>query len=99
MIDIPPGSSLDHAGIDRRTYEDPCCGNTAAHGQHFHSPIGGLRLNCPGSFGPGVQAAMTEARHIMRDYAGARVTGEADVMQEDRRKLDSLIARLMGVDL
>ena len=50
-LEIPPGSSLDHAGTDRRTYEEPHCGNHAAHGQHFYEPMASLRINCPGSFG------------------------------------------------
>ncbi len=41
-------SSLDNSGIDRQAYEPPNCWSTRPHDQHFHSPIGGLTLNCPG---------------------------------------------------
>lgn len=34
--------------INRQAYEPPNCGKTTPHDQHFHSPIGGLTLNCPG---------------------------------------------------
>lgn len=47
--DIPERSSLDNAGVDRRTYEEPNCGNSGPHEQHFHTPVGGCLLNCPGS--------------------------------------------------
>jgi hypothetical protein len=53
MAEIPEGSSLDHAGVDRRTYEPQNCGNSRPHGQHFHA-IHGLKdykLNCPGVLG------------------------------------------------
>lgn len=45
-------SSLDNDGIDRQTYEPPNCGSSRPHDQHFHSPIGGLALNCPGKARP-----------------------------------------------
>lgn len=38
----------DNAGTDRQGYEGPNCGSTRPHGQHMHSPIGGMTLNCPG---------------------------------------------------
>lgn len=52
MTEIPNGSSLDQAGVDRRTYEKPVCGSRQVHGQHFYSPIDGMLLNCPGAFRP-----------------------------------------------
>ena len=58
MADIPAGSSLDHAGVDRRLYEEPVCGSTEPHGQHYWTQpglkareVGGLTLNCPGLYG------------------------------------------------
>ncbi len=40
--------SLDNAGVDRQTYEDPCCGNTKPHDQHYYSPMASMTVNCPG---------------------------------------------------
>lgn len=44
-----PGS-LDNDGVDRRTYEDPICGLSISHRQHFYEPMKGFVLNCPGKF-------------------------------------------------
>lgn len=53
-------NSMDNDGIDRQAYEKPNCGSSLPHDQHFHSPIGGLTLNCPGAAPPRNQeAAMT----------------------------------------
>ena len=41
--------SYDNDGVDRQTYERPNCGSTRPHDQHFHSPVGGLTLNCAGA--------------------------------------------------
>lgn len=38
----------DNAGVNRQDYELPNCGSIKPHDQHFHSPIGGLIINCPG---------------------------------------------------
>jgi hypothetical protein len=48
VSEIPEGSSLDNDGADRQTYEEPNCDTETSHKQHFHSPVGGLTLNCPG---------------------------------------------------
>lgn len=45
----PRGASrYDNSGIDRRTYEKPCCGNTRPHDAHMHTPIGNMTVNCCG---------------------------------------------------
>jgi len=40
--------SPGNAGVNRQACEPPNCWMTWPHDQHFHSPIGGLTLNCPG---------------------------------------------------
>lgn len=72
-------TSMDNDGVDRQTYEDSNCGSTKPHDQHFHSPIGGLTLNCPGvaatekidTVGQGIDRI--NARYF--DEAGNRASG------------------------
>ena len=59
----------DSAGVDRQTYERPNCGSSKPHDQHFHSPIGGLTLNCPGKSGrKGMDEA--KAREFLDKHGG-----------------------------
>jgi len=67
-MNIPVGDSRDNDGVDRQTYEPPNCGQTTPHDQHFHSPIGGLTLNCPGA-----------AEHRITVSAAWRQMNEADL--------------------
>lgn len=55
-------SSSGNDGTGRQAYEKPNCGSTSPHGQHFHSPIGGLTLNCPGVAEKPDDAGISRAR-------------------------------------
>lgn len=44
----PQASRYDNAGVDRQTYEEPCCGNSRPHDPHMHQPMASLVLNCCG---------------------------------------------------
>jgi len=47
-----PGTRYDHAGVDRQTYEEPCCGSNRPHDPHMYSPMRSFTVNCAGKAEP-----------------------------------------------
>lgn len=98
----PVPNQYDNDGTDRQTYEQPNCGSTRPHDPHFHSPIGGLTLNCPGVAGahrlnlPATAPEGEEAIYAaLAAYGGTIVHAEAGCVTELVRPDGTVAARVV----
>jgi hypothetical protein len=89
---IPEGSSLDHAGVDRRTYEPQNCGNSRPHRQHIHTVSVNYKLNCPGVLGPrGLEEIATAAWGLVGEMSAPAARAVERLVREayERGKEDA----------